>query len=229
MTDSEVPGSGAVSVTTHSSRGMEIVASNVFEGAVPADFYNSTEGEYGAEYMFTVVKDGADYYFYLDPYTDGMNEATSLFFMLEEGKTIHTISANKSHNITDIKMLENKMQLPVGKTAVGVTVTNEKITGAFTSVSYTADTDAVVQKTGNKAVVNCDEHVDVLFSGDVAEIQSGDNAGVYTSVGGYIFLQPVLDEGYALSTLTVTYGDGTEANVLPYGDKFFFYNINNEQ
>lgn len=229
MTDSEVPGSGAVSVTTHSNRGMEIVASNVFEGAVPADFYNSTEGEYGAEYIFTVVKDGADYYFYLDPYTDGMNEATSMFFMLEEGKTIHTISANKSHNITDIKMLENKMQLPVGKTAVGVTVTNEKITGAFTSVSYTADTDAVVQKTGNKAVVNCDEHVDVLFSGDVAEIQSGDNAGVYTSVGGYIFLQPVLDEGYALSTLTVTYGDGTKANVLPYGDKFFFYNINNEQ
>lgn len=86
-----------------------------------------------------------------------------------------------------------------------------------------------MQKTGNKAVVNCDEHVNVLFSGDVAEIQSGDNAGVYTSVGGYIFLQPVLDEGYALSTLTVTYGDGTKANVLPYGDKFFFYNINNEQ
>ena len=72
-------------------------------------------------------------------------------------------------------MLEKTMQLPVGKTAVGVTVTNEKITGAFTSVSYTADTDAVVQKTGNKAVVNCDEHVDVLFSGDVAEIQTGEN------------------------------------------------------
>lgn len=225
----EVPGTGAVTEIAHSKRGMEIVASNIFEGSAPSDFYNANLGEYGSEYIFTVAKDGADYYFYLDPYTEGMTEATSMFFMLEEGKTIHTISANKSQNVTDIKMLENKMQLPAGKTAVGFTVTNAKITGSFADISYSADPEEVIKKTGKKAVVDCDENVDILFTGDVSEIQSGDDAGVYTSVGGYIFIKPQLDEGYALSTITVTYNDGTSADLLPYGDEFFFYNVNNAQ
>ena len=134
-TGSEIPGTGSMTVTTHSNKGMEIVASNVFEGAVPNLLYNEEEGEYGSEFIFTVVKDGADYYFYLDPFTGEESEAASMFFMLEEGKTIHTISATKSQNVTDIKMLANSMQLPSGKVAVGLTATNNKITGAFTEAS----------------------------------------------------------------------------------------------
>ena len=40
--------------------------------------YNEEEGEYGSEYIFTVVKDGADYYFYLDPFTGEESEAASM-------------------------------------------------------------------------------------------------------------------------------------------------------
>lgn len=228
-TGSEIPGTGSMTVTTHSNKGMEIVASNVFEGAVPNLLYNEEEGEYGSEYIFTVVKDGADYYFYLDPFTGDESEAVSMFFMLEEGKTIHTISANKSQNVTDIKMLANSMQLPSGKVAVGLTATNNKITGAFSDVSYTADPGEVIKKTGKKAVITGDEHVDIMLSGDVSVISDGADAGVYPSVGGYIFIEPQLDDGYALDTLSVTYGDGTAADVLPMGDKFFFYNVNNAQ
>lgn len=228
-TGSEIPGTGSVTVTTHSNKGMEIVASNVFEGAVPSLLYNENEGEYGSEYIFTVVKDGSDYYFYVDPFTGEETEAASMLFMLEDGKTIHTISANKSQNVTDIKMLANSMQLPSGKVAVGLTATNKKITGAFSDVSYTADTGEVIKKTGKKAVITGDEHVDISLTGDVSVIAAGADAGVYPSVGGYIFIEPKLDEGYALGTLSVTYGDGTAADVLPMGDKFFFYNVNNAQ